>query len=65
MAEQLLSIRETAIRLGISRASFYNKLAELRAKGLQMVRVGRRTNIRESSLNRIITKAAETETAIC
>jgi len=61
MAEQLLTIRETAQRFGISRAMMYQTLPTLKAKGLQEVRIGRRRCIRESSVDKVIARLATRE----
>jgi len=64
MSEQLLTLEETVKRLGVSRMTFYRHLPRLRARGLQLVRFGKRPMFREASLDRIIKKAAEEESAL-
>jgi predicted DNA-binding protein (UPF0251 family) len=65
MSEQLLTVEQTAGRLGVSRRTFYNRLPNLRAKGLQVVKFGKRSMFREKSLNNLICRAAETENSLC
>ena len=65
MPEQLLTINETAKRLGVSKSTLRRKLSRLRANGLQLVRLGKRPMFREASLDRIIKRAAEAETPLC
>jgi hypothetical protein len=44
--------------------TFYRHLPRLRAKGLQLVRLGKRPMFREASLDKIIKKAADEEIAL-
>lgn len=64
MNEQLLTMNQTAQRLGISRVTFWRNLPRLRAKGLQLVQLGKRKMFRAASLDKIIIKAAENETPL-
>ena len=66
MPEVLLTITESAKRLGISRQQLYRLLPELKKQGLQTVEIvkGGRKKVRESSLNKIIKKSAERETPL-
>ena len=57
MAKQLLTTKQTAQRLGISRANFYRIRAQLIAKGLKTTRIGSSTKYLESSLDKLIDRA--------
>jgi predicted DNA-binding transcriptional regulator AlpA len=57
MAKQLLTTKQTAQRLGISRANFYRIRAKLIAKGLKTTRIGSSTKYLESSLDKLIDRA--------
>lgn len=60
MSEKLLTLDDVANRLRVVRRSVYRHLATLKAKGLQQVPMGTRSiRFRETSLNRIIERAAE------
>lgn len=59
MPEYLLSVNETAKRLGISRRQFYRLRPRLIALGLQQITLGHQRRFREASLDNIIRKAAE------
>ena len=61
MTERLLNAEQASARLGISARSFLRNRAKLCAVGLQMVRLGKRINYREDSINRLIRYAAENE----
>jgi predicted DNA-binding transcriptional regulator AlpA len=61
MAEQLLNPMEVAGKLKISRTTFYEIRPKLIAKGLKTLRVGQHIKYLESSLDRLICKAAENE----
>lgn len=70
--EELLTAGETARRLGVSRQTFWRLRGRLRASGLKVAlipstRDGGRPAVRyqASSLQRLITKAAQREAAIC
>jgi excisionase family DNA binding protein len=58
-AEQLITANEVAARLAISKRTLERKLASLQAGGLQTVRIGRNVRFRESSVNKLIRRAAE------
>lgn len=60
MAEKLLSRRETAKRLSMSPRTFTRHKAKLMAFGLQAVQIGQYPKFRESSLDRLIQRLAET-----
>ena len=58
--ERLLTVKETAGRLGIGVTKFYDCLFTLKESGLEVVNSSRRcVRIREASLNKVIKKAAE------
>lgn len=58
--ERLLTIDQVATRLGLVRRTVNRHRAKLEAKGLQKVMIGPRTvRFLESSLNRMIKRAAE------
>lgn len=62
MAEKLLTKDQVACRLMIDVRTLDRRLPILRTKGLQVVRMGRQImRFRESSLNKLIKKAAERE----
>lgn len=70
--DELLTVGETARRLGVSRQTFWRLRPRLRAGGLRVVlipstRPGGRAAVRyqASSLHRLITRAAQREAAIC
>lgn len=70
MAEQLLSQKAAAARLGINARTFQRKEAELIASGLQLVTIGGSvtkpiTRYRAASLDKMIARAADKETALC
>ena len=65
MTERLLNPIDAAKKLGISRPSFYKMKARLIAKGMKKVRVGRRVKYLESSIDRIIMRAAVMERPLC
>lgn len=65
MAEKLLTTRQAGEKLGVSRATFYRHRPALIAKGLRCVRVGGGTKYLESSLDRLILKAADTDIPLC
>jgi hypothetical protein len=60
MAEQLLKPMDAAERLKVKRTKFYDIRPRLIAMGLKTVRVGKQVKYLESSLDRLICKAAET-----
>ena len=62
--ERLLSISESSKRLGISPRSFTRYKAGLIERGMQIVKAGKRVLVRESSLDRVIANAAETESPL-
>ena len=57
MANQLLTTRQAAEKLGVSLAAFYRIRTKLLAKGLKHTKVGRSTKYLESSLDKIIDRA--------
>jgi len=60
MPEQLLTVRQVASRLSLSKAMVYRDLPRLKAKGLQQVPMPMRSvRFRAASLDRMIKKAAE------
>ena len=59
MPERLLTVNEAAARLGISRAEFYRRRAELIAKGLQERIIGHRRRYREASVDELIAAGNE------
>ena len=62
MSERLLSIDEVARRLSVVPKTVRRNLTKLKANGLQQVPLGTKSiRFRESSLNRIIKRAAERE----
>ena len=61
MSERLLTISETARRLGMSRTHLYRVMPQLYARGLQRVAIGGRTRVREVSLDLLIKESAEHE----
>lgn len=71
MAEQLLSQKAAAARLGICDRAFRNILPNLIAAGMQFVTIPGRgkirpmTRYREASLDKMIARAADKETALC
>lgn len=65
MAEQLLSPTDTAKKLRISRAKFYAIRGRLMAAGMKKIIIDGNTKYLESSIDRLILKAAETEKSIC
>lgn len=65
MAEQLLSPTDVYKKLRISRAKFYRIRAKLIANGLQVVKIEGSIKYRQSSLDRMIARAAETERDLC
>ncbi len=65
MAEKLLSKLETASRLSMTIRTFDRYKPKLIARGLQPVKIGGYLKYRESSLDKIISKTAETGEAIC
>jgi len=64
MAEQLLTAKQAALRLGICYRSFNSYRPRLVAKGLQEVVVGRSRKFRQASLDKLIEKAAESGAAL-
>ncbi len=60
MAEQLLSQKETARRLGISVRHFHRIRGKLQARGLQPIQVGHFKKYREATLDKLIRRAGET-----
>jgi predicted DNA-binding transcriptional regulator AlpA len=65
MPEQLLTPTEVSKKLRISRSKFYRIRAKLIANGLQKVKIDGSTKYLESSIDRMIIRAAETETDLC
>ncbi len=65
MTEQLLTPTEVSKKLRISRSKFYRIRAKLIANGLKTVKIEGTTKYLESSLDRMILRAAETERDIC
>ena len=63
--EKLLNPNEAAVKLGISRPSFYKLKTKLIAKGMKKVRVGKSDKYLESSLDVLIRKSAEAEKPLC
>lgn len=63
--EQLLRPSEVYRKLRISKAKFYRILPRLVAKGIKRVKIDGNDKYLESSVDEMIRKAAETETAIC
>lgn len=61
MAEQLLNPMQVAEKLNISRTTFYEIKPQLIAKGLKTLRIGQHIKYLESSLDKLIVKAAESE----
>ncbi len=64
MSERLLTIDDVARRLGVVSKTVRRRLFELRSAGLQQVQIGsnsRLVRFRESSLDRMIKRAAEYE----
>ena len=70
MSEQLLRARDVAFRLGISERQFYRIRLHLLAAGLQLVAIPGTASeqshrYRESSLDRLIKRAAERGETLC
>ena len=61
MGEQLLTPTDVAKKLRISRSKFYAIRARLMAAGMRKVVIDGCTKFTESSIDRLINKAAETE----
>lgn len=59
MAERLLSREEVARRLDMNPRTFTRHKAKLMALGLQAVQLGQYPKFRESSLDRVIQRLAE------
>ena len=57
MANQLLTTKQTAERLGISMPTFFRLRTKLLAKGLKCTKVGSSTKYLESSLDKLIDRA--------
>jgi predicted DNA-binding transcriptional regulator AlpA len=57
MAKQLLTTRQAAARLEVSRATFYRMRSKLIARGLKRIKIGGYTRYLESSLEKVIDKA--------
>ena len=64
MAEQLLTAKQAATRLGVCYRTFNEYRPRLVAKGLQEVFVGKSRKFRQASLDRLIQKAAAEGTAL-
>ncbi|HBG28196.1 MAG: hypothetical protein A2Y10_19655 [Planctomycetes bacterium GWF2_41_51] len=64
MTEKLLSKNDICKKLGISRSTFWRKQYILKAKGLQVVRIGKQEKYRAASFDKLIVEAAETETPV-
>ena len=60
MSEKLLSRYQVAYQLSISPRTFTRYKAKLIALGLQVVQIGQYPKFRESSLNKVIQRLAET-----
>jgi hypothetical protein len=65
MSEQLLTPIQAARKLGISRAKFYVLRASLIARGMKRVTVGSHIKYLESSLEKLIQRAAENGKPLC
>ncbi|MBE0534530.1 MAG: helix-turn-helix domain-containing protein [Phycisphaerae bacterium] len=65
MSEQLLTPGQAAKKLAISRSTFYRLRAGLIARGVRTIKVGSGTKYLESSMDEVIRRAAENETAVC
>lgn len=63
MSERLITMTEAAKRLGICRQHYYELLPELKANGLQIVKIRKNSyqRVRETSLDKLIKNAAEKE----
>ena len=61
MAERLLTRKQVAERLGVSPVTFSRHRARLIAKGLEQVNFGQYPKYTESSLEKLIKWAAETD----
>ena len=61
MSKQLLTTKQTMQRLGVSPATFYRIRAKLMARGLKATKIGKRTKYLESSLDKIIARAINTD----
>jgi predicted DNA-binding transcriptional regulator YafY len=61
MKEQCTTLKETAVRLGVSRAFFYKKKSAVEANGLQSSKAGKKILYREKAVNALISKMFETE----
>ena len=59
--EKLLTITQTATKFGLERRSIERHLAELKAKGLQIVRAGRKQLVREASADALIKRLSDRE----
>ncbi len=64
MAEQLLTAKQAAMRLGVCYRTFNEYPSRLVAKGLQEVFVGKSRKFRQASLDRLIKQAAESGVAL-
>ena len=65
MAEQLLTPTDVTKKLRISKSKFYNIRARLIARGMKKVIVGGNTKYLESSIDRMIIRAAENDQPLC
>ncbi len=65
MAEQLLTPTDVTKKLRISRSKFYNIRARLIARGMKKVIVGGNAKYLESSIDRMIIRAAENDQPLC
>ena len=61
MARQLMTAIEVAKRLDVSQATFYRIRVKLMAKGLKATTIGHGTRYLESSLDRIIDTAINSD----
>ncbi len=65
MTEQLLTPTDVTKKLRISRAKFYRIRAKLIASGMKRVVIGGSVKYLESSIDKLLRKAAETEVPLC
>lgn len=65
MSEQLLTPTDVMNKLRISRTKFYRIRAKLLSSGMRMVRIDGSVKYVESSIDKMICKAAETEGVLC
>lgn len=63
--EQLLRPKEVYTKLRISKSKFYRIQSKLIAAGMKRVRIDGNNKFLESSIDKMIRRAAETETPIC